>query len=131
MVTYDYETQPEYRLTLTVTDQLGGMASIAATVVLEDLPDAVPGTPGAPVRVTVPTPDGTLALVWSPPPSGAPVTGYALRYREPGERTFTPGPQALNTPAATLRGLAPGARYEVQAQAANAAGPAPGRRPAG
>ena len=64
-------------------------------------------------------------MYWvEPANTGPPVTGYDLRYREPGEG-WTDGPQNVPNNRAMISGLSANTAYEVQVRARNDEGESP------
>ena len=93
--------------------------SITVTVNVTDV-DEPPSQPGAPL-VSAEGPTG-LTVGWTAPDNQGPeITGYDVRYREPGG-TFRGAAYSGIGASMTLQGLRPGAGYEVQVRAVNAEG---------
>ena len=124
-VAYDYEaSKNSYALTVTAEDTRGGRGSASVTIEITDV-DEPPPTPRAP-RVS-PTDGATdsLDVSWSAPSmtSRPALSGYKVRYNK-GDRWN----EWLHTGTgvtATIDGLDPGARYEVQVRAVNNEGESP------
>ncbi|MDE2887995.1 MAG: fibronectin type III domain-containing protein [Gemmatimonadota bacterium] len=113
-VSYDYETQNNYSVTVRVQDGEGGSATIAVTITLTD-ENEPPDRPDAPV-VTVSTLN-SLSLSWTAPTNtGSPISDYDVQYRESGGN-FTDWPHTGTGTAATITGLTANTRYEVQVRA--------------
>ena len=93
--------------------------SITVTVNVIDM-DEPPSQPGAPL-VSAAGPTG-LTVGWTEPDNKGPeITGYDVRYREPGG-AFRGAANSGIGAFMILRGLRPGAGYEVQVRAVNAEG---------
>ena len=93
--------------------------SITVTVNVTDV-DEPPSQPGAPL-VSAAGPTG-LTVGWTEPDNKGPeITGYDVRYREPGG-AFRGAANSGIGAFMILRGLRPGAGYEVQVRAVNAEG---------
>ena len=122
----DFEAKSSYTFTATVSDGLdaGGVSDISygnndvfvdATITLTDGLDP-PGKPDPPTF----TPNWDQVLVrWNAPVNtnnGPPITDYDVRYRWLG---WVDQPVTGTTPSATITGLRPGYRYEVQVRADN------------
>ena len=118
-MTYDYETQNSYSVTVRVQDGKGGSATIAVTITLTD-ENETPGRPDAPT-VTASTLN-SLSLRWTAPTnSGSAISDYDVQYREAGG-SFTDWPHTGTNTSTTITGLTANTRYEIQVRARNAQG---------
>ena len=118
-VTYDYETQNSYSITVRVQDSKGGSATIAVTITLTD-ENEVPGRPDAPT-VTASTLN-SLSLRWTAPTnSGSAISDYDMQYRAAGG-SFNDWPHTGTGTTTTITGLTANTRYEIQVRARNAQG---------
>ena len=118
-VTYDYETQNNYSVTVRAQDNKGGSATIAVTITLTD-ENETPGRPDAPT-VTASTLN-SLSLRWTAPiNSGSAISDYDVQYREAGG-SFNDWPHTGTSTSTTITGLTANTRYEVQVRARNAQG---------
>ena len=133
-VTYDYETQPSYSVTLKADDSNGGSDTLAVTINLTDVIEP-PDRPAAPsVTATAGTTD-SLSVNWTAPSNTGPdIDNYDLRYREGSSGSWTNGPQNVSGTSATIGSLTESTSYQVQVLARNAEGNSPwslsGCRPA-
>ena len=85
-------------------------------------PNPVPGVP----RNVAATPgDGSLALTWDAPASGAAPTGYDVEYRTLGADDWTDAGHSGTTRSQTIPGLANGVLYELRVRATSAGGGGP------
>ena len=116
-VTYDYETQNSYSVTVKVVDPQGGSATVDATIELTDV-DEPPGKPGTP-RVETSTLT-SLTLVWTAPDNtGKPaISGYDVQYRI-GSGNFTVVNYNGTNTRATVGSLNANTDYELQVRARN------------
>ena len=118
-VTYDYETQNSYSVTVRTQDNKGGSATIAVTITLTD-ENETPGRPDAPT-ITASTLN-SLSLRWTAPTnSGSAISDYDVQYREAGG-SFTDWPHTGTSTTTTITGLTANTDYEVQVRARNAQG---------
>ena len=118
-VTYDYETQNSYSITVRVQDSKGGSATIAVEITLTD-ENETSGRPDAPT-VTASTLN-SLSLRWTAPTNpGSPISDYDVQYRATGG-SFTDWPHTGTGTTTTITGLTANTRYEIQVRARNAQG---------
>ena len=140
-VTYDFESQSTYYVTLVVFDGHGGSDALGVRITLEDDTGESPLAPSRPTVRPTEKLSTRLDVSWNAPDNtGRPdITGYIVHYREGTTGTFTTtpeltgdavhatktsftivGPDAVGeTPA----GLKPGTSYQVQVRAVNDEGP--------
>ncbi len=134
-VVLDFEAQPSYTVTLSVSDgkDLDGDsdatadATISVTIDLTDVNEPPP-TPAAPF-VTTPSSGAqtSLDVFWTAPDMTGrpPITDYEVRYRVQGSTGWSGGAYRGISTSTTLIGLFAGATYEVQVLASNAEGSSP------
>ncbi len=120
-ITYDYETQQSYFVTIAVLDRQGFGASINVSINLTDVEER-PGKPDAPVAVAV----SSTSLRWSwvaPENTGPPITDYDVQYRikDSGDEFTDANYDGAGT-STTLTPLQANTTYEVQVLAHNAEG---------
>lgn len=121
-VVYDHEATPRYAFTVTASDPMGGMASIAVTVWVTDV-DEPPGVPDAP-RTEVASPT-RMTLRWDAPENtGPPIEDYDLEYRAAGE-AFVDARHEGPATTAEIRQLDRDTRYTFRVRATNAEGIGP------
>ncbi|MYE81727.1 MAG: hypothetical protein F4X36_07755 [Gammaproteobacteria bacterium] len=121
-VLYDHEATSRYAFTVTASDAMGGMASIAVTVTVTDV-DEPPGVPDAP-RTEVASPT-RMTLRWEAPENTGPAIGdYDLEYRAAGQAFVNAGHQGPGT-TAEIRELSRDTRYTFRVRARNAEGIGP------
>ncbi len=125
---YDFEAQPSYAVTVTVTVDDGTVSvSAAVTISLTDV-DEPPLAPAAPTVTATPNATDSLSVSWSAPSNtGRPaIDSYDLQYREGTTGTWTDGPQNVSGTSTTIAGLAADpAAYQVQVRATNDEGDGP------
>ena len=125
---YDFEAQPSYAGTVTVTVDDGTVSvSAAVTISLTDV-DEPPLAPAAPTVTATPNATDSLSVSWSAPSNtGRPaIDSYDLQYREGTTGTWTDGPQNVSGTSTTIAGLAADpAAYQVQVRATNDEGDGP------
>ncbi len=120
----DFETRSRYAVRVEVSDDRGGRASQAVTIVVTDVaePPLAPDTP-----VVTPASSSSLTVAWTAPENaGRPaLAAYEVQYRAAGESRFTEA--GFDGPGATadLGGLDPDTAYEVQVRARNDEGTGP------
>ena len=105
-VIYDYEPKSSYRLSVTVRDGNGGLASAAVTV---ELTDAVTARPSAPAVITVS--QSSVRVVWTLPEGAG---SARVRYRKSGSVEWTEHSGEVSAAFLVLEGLDAGSLYEVQ-----------------
>ena len=116
-VTYDYETNNVYSVTVKAVDPQGGSATVDATIELTDV-DEPPNKPGTPkVEASTLT---SLTLIWTAPDNtGKPaISSYDVRYRI-GIGTFTIVNYDGTDTRATVGSLNANTDYELQVRARN------------
>ena len=132
-VTYDYEAQPSYSVTVTAADQNPNSldTTISVAISLEDV-DEPPLRPAAPVVSTSRGSDTTLDVTWSAPDStGRPAAeDYDLRYRRiagAGQncRSWCAWGHTGSATTTAIVGLESGTQYEVQVLARSHEGASP------
>ena len=127
-VDYDYESQPQYAVTLVADDDFGGTGSIRMRIRLDDV-DEPPEKVAPPSVVAPPGVVGVLAVNWTEPATtGPPILGYDIEYRA-GAANWIRLPRQPGT-TVTLRTLMPGTDYFVQVRAVNDEGEGPFSDPA-
>ena len=119
-VSYDYEVQASYAVTVQATDPLGASGSIAVTIDVTDVAEP-PAMPDAP---TVSAPDGTntsLLVTWTAPDlNGGPLlTDYDVQYRQGTAGDWDDWQHDGTATTATITGLDEGAGYQVRVRALN------------
>ena len=118
-VTYDYETQDSYSVTVRAQDGKGGSATIVVEITLTD-ENEPPDRPDAPV-VTASTLN-SLSIRWTAPTNPGPaINGYDVQYRAEGG-SFIDWPHTGTGTTTTITGLTANTRYEVQVRARNTQG---------
>ncbi|MDE0350581.1 MAG: fibronectin type III domain-containing protein [Gammaproteobacteria bacterium] len=121
-VVYDHEATPRYAFTVTASDPMGGMASLAATVTVTDV-DEPPGVPDAP-RTEVASPT-RMTLRWDAPENtGPPIEDYDLEYRGAGQAFADAGHQGPGT-TTEIEQLDRDTRYTFRVRGRNAEGIGP------
>ena len=127
-VTYDYEAQPSYSVTVKVDDGNGGTDMVTVTIELTNDVNERPLAPAAPRVTATPNTTDSLTVSWSAPSNtGRPaIESYDLQYREGTTGSWTEGPQNETGTSATITGLtADPAAYQVQVRATNDDGDGP------
>jgi hypothetical protein len=84
--------------------------------------NAVPDKPGTPVAIAGDT-QASVSFLVSPPPQGAPITGYLVTSSPGGITASIPPPASGNTATALVGGLTNGVTYTFTVQAVDPAGP--------
>ena len=125
-VTYDYEADSSYTVTVTADDSNGGTAVTTVTITLTDVAEP-PVAPSAPSVTATAGSTTSLDVSWSAPANaGKPnIASYDLQYRVGSTGSFTNGPQNVTGTSTTITGLTAGTAYEVQVRATNAEGDGP------
>ena len=114
----DFESAASHVLTVKVADGKGGTDTIEVTVTVGDV-DEPPDRPAAPSVNGVEDSPTSLSVRWREPANTGPPAEYDVRYREAdGNADWADGPTTSAT-SATLGGLSPETRYEVQVRARN------------
>ncbi len=126
----DHETKSRYGVIVSVSDGMdvdsNPDAAIDATIpvvirVIDRPPPAAPAAPS--VSPAAAKGYSTLTVTWTAPAQAdPPVTDYDLRYRQGSSGDFTEAAFSGTGTSATLTGLLPGTRYEVQVRASSAEG---------
>ena len=120
-VTYDYEAQANYSVTVTASDGEGGTAKATVIINIDDVLDP-PLVPAAPYVASVYDAADRLRVSRLPVAGiGLPITGYDLRYRQGIRGNWTNGPQNVTGTSTIITGLTQGT-YQVQVRATNPAG---------
>ena len=119
---YDYEAKPSYSVTVTVNDGTVTV-SAAVTISVTDQNEA-PLASDAPVASATSGSTTSLEVSWTAPDNtGRPgITSYDLQYQVQGASSWTNGPQDVSGTSASITGLVPDTKYEVQVRATNAEG---------
>ena len=124
-VTYDYETQPSYSVTLKADDDNGGSDTLAVTITLTNVIEP-PDRPAAPSVSSVAGSTTSLSVMWTAPANTGPaIDNYDLRYRQGTGGSWTNGPQNVSGTSATIGSLTESTSYQVQVLATNAEGDSP------
>ena len=132
-VTYDFEANSAYSVTLKAEDSGGNSATRTVSISLDDV-DEPPMRPAAPSVSSGPNPDSdtSLSVSWSAPDNeGRPViTDYDVQYRKGASGEWTPWPHTGTDTSTTITGdsgvgLDPGTSYQVQVLARNDEGDSP------
>ena len=144
----DHEATESYTVTVSVTDGKNADGSAEAVPAVDDTvevtidvtdvdePPARPGAPtvgqssanpGAPtVEQSSANPYTELDVSWTAPANTGPaITGYTVRYRVQGAKSWTDHAFDGAVPGTTIGGLGPGTVYEVQVRAGNDEGESP------
>ena len=126
----DHETKDRYGVTVSVSDGMDADSNpdtaIDATIpvvirVVDQPPPAAPAAPS--VSPAAAKGYSTLTVTWTAPAQAdPPVTDYDLRYRQGSSGDFTEAAFSGTKTSATLTGLLPGTRYEVQVRASSTEG---------
>ena len=119
-VTYDYESQLEYSVTVKADDGKGGTDTIAVAIDIIDVEEP-PSAPAAPTVSAVSGTTDSLEVTWAAPDNaGKPdIESYDLQYRKGTTGNFTDGPQDETGTTATIGGLDEDSAYQVQVRATN------------
>ena len=119
-VTYDYESQLEYSVTVKADDGKGGTDTIAVAIDIIDVEEP-PSAPAAPTVSAVSGTTDSLSVGWTAPDnSGKPdIESYDLQYRKGTTGNFTDGPQDVNDTTTIIGGLDADSLYQVQVRATN------------
>ena len=117
-VTYDYEAQSVYTVTLRVDDGNGGTDTLAVTINIRDV-DEPPSAPNAPTVTPVTGSSDSLDVSWTAPDnSGKPdIESYDLQYRQGTSGSWTV--ISVDGTGAILTGLDASTEYQVQVRATN------------
>ena len=114
-VTYDFEAQDRYEVTLEADDPYGGTDAIDVTVHVADV-DEPPQAPGRPQ--VDPASSTSLTVTWTEPTNTGPgIEEYEVQYRKGG--SFLPWPHDGPGTTTTISDLDLNTRYEVQVRAIN------------
>ena len=119
-VSYSYEAQTSYAVTVKADDGFGGTDTVAVTIALTDV-DEQPDKPAAPTLEPVSGSTTSLTANWMKPGlnGGPDITGYDVRYRQGtsgGWNDFTHDGAGVT---ATITGLTADTEYQVQVRAKN------------
>ena len=119
-VSYTYEAQNTYAVTVKADDGFGGTDTVAVTIALNDV-DEQPDKPAAPTLEPVSGSTTSLTASWMKPGlnGGPDITGYDVRYRQGtsgGWNDFTHDGTGVT---ATITGLTADTEYQVQVRAKN------------
>ena len=119
-VTYDYESQLEYSVTVKADDGKGGTDTIAVAIDIIDVEEP-PSAPAAPTVSAVSGTTDSLEVGWTAPDnSGKPdIESYDLQYRKGTTGNWIDGPQDETGTSATIGGLDADSAYQVQVRATN------------
>ena len=118
--TYDYETQAEYNLTVTVTGGTGRAVRIAVTVEVGD-ENEPPGQPSAPEVEGAST--SSVRVSWTAPGNTGPeIDDYDVEYRRDGTDEFTDAEHEGTATETEIGSLLEGVDYEFRVRASNAEG---------
>ena len=118
-ITYDYEAQARYEVTVSVSDgEATALIDVTIAVTDEDEP------PDAPVVQVDTASPVSLNVTWLAPatPDRPAVRDYDLRYKLDSETGFIDGPQDVSGTSASIGELIPASSYDVQVRATNAEG---------
>ena len=125
-VTYDFEADASYSVTVKADDRRGGTDTVEVAIALTDV-DEPPAAPAAPTVTPTPGSTTSLDVSWTAPGNAGrpPIVSYDLRYcagsdsdcATPGD--FSNGPQNVTGTSSTLAGLTPDTAYRVQVRATN------------
>ena len=124
-ITYDFEADSSYTVTVTADAGDAGTAMTTVTITLTDVNEP-PVAPIAPT-VTAAGSSTSLSVSWTAPANaGKPnIASYDLQYRVGSSGSFTDGPQNVTGTSTTITGLTANTGYEVQVRATNADGDGP------
>ena len=119
-VTYDYESQLEYSVTVKADDGKGGTDTIAVTIDITDVEEP-PSAPAAPTVSAVSGTTDSLEVTWTAPDNaGKPdIESYDLQYHKGTTGNWIDGPQDETGTSATISGLDEDSAYQVQVRASN------------
>ena len=112
-VTYNFEANATYEVTVRVDDGQGGHATIAVTITLTDVEEDLKAP--APPTFSAST-DTSFTVVWAPPEdTGKAITGYDVQYRNiVGNRNWKSKRLTGTNTTAEITGLIAQSTYEVQ-----------------
>ena len=121
-VTYDFEDDPSYSVTIRVSDGTDS-DTVAVTINLTDANEP-PDAPAAPMVAPTAGSTTSLDVSWTAPANdGKPeITGYDLRYRVNGTTPWLDGNQGVSGTSSTIASLTADTLYDVQVRATNAEG---------
>ena len=118
-VTYNFEVQNSYTVTVKADDSNGGTDTIAVTITVTDVNEA-PGRPAAPSVSGTSGSTTSLTVNWSAPTNTGPdINNYDLQYRQGNSGNFTNGPQNVSGTTDTIPNLSANTSYQVQVRATN------------
>ncbi len=119
-VTYDYESQLEYSVTVKADDGKGGTDTIAVAIDIIDVEEP-PSAPAAPTVSAVSDSSDSLSVSWTAPGnSGRPaIDSYDLQYRKGTTGNYIDGPQDVTVTTTIIGGLDEDSAYQVQVRATN------------
>ena len=119
-VSYSYEAQTSYAVTVKADDGFGGTDTVAVTIALNDV-DEQPDKPAAPMLEPVSGSTTSLTASWTKPDlnGGPDITGYDVRYREGASGGWTNLTHDGVGVTATITGLTADTEYQVQVRAKN------------
>ena len=124
-VSYDYETQSLYSVTVSVSDGTD-TATLAVTITVTNLEEP-PAAPEAPTVTTTAGVTDSLDVTWTAPDNtGRPaITDYDVQYRSVGSETWTDLTHIGTDRSTTIATLATDTHYKVQVRATNDDGTGP------
>ena len=116
----NHEEQASHSVTVKADDSRGGMATVAVTINVTDVPGEAPEKPDTPTVVAASS--TSLAVNWVAPDNpGPPITDYDYRYKEPTAAGWTEVTDtAITQTNAIVSPLRSDTSYEVQVRAKNA-----------
>jgi len=117
-VTYDFEADPSYSVTIKADDSNGGTDTVAVTINLTDANEA----PDAPAAPTVTGASSTsVSVSWTAPDtSGKPdINGYDVQYQTSSASSWTNHTFTGTGTSTTISSLTAGTTYNVQVKAKN------------
>ncbi len=120
-VSYDFETQDTYAVTVSAEDSAGRSVTIEVTINVTNVMTEQPMAPAAPLVEPAAGSDTSLDVSWTAPDrnGGPEITGYAVEFREGDNGTWTDHPHSGTDTSTTITGRSSGTEHQVQVRALN------------
>ena len=119
-VTYNFEVQSSYSVTVKADDGKGGTDTIAVTISLTDVEEQS-AKPDKPTLAAVEGSSTSLTATWEEPDlnGGPDIQAYELRYRQGTSGVWADQASFITGTSTTISGLTPDTEYQAQVRAFN------------
>ena len=119
-VTYNFEVQSSYSVTVKADDGKGGTDTIAVTISLTDVEEQS-AKPDKPTLAAVEGSSTSLTATWEEPDlnGGPDIQAYELRYRQGTSGVWADLASFITGTSTTISGLTPDTEYQAQVRAFN------------